>query len=502
VVLGVGIGLMNLLLITADQWRAECLSILGHSCLRTPHLDALARRGVLFRRHFSQATPCGPARASLHTGMYAMNHRSVTNGTPLDARHRDLAAEARSRGYRPTLFGYTDLGVDPRGRDPADPWLRTYEGLYPSFEVALYLPEDNAAWLAHLERRHGHARSLAELFGGPLGAPAPYAAEDSETAFLTDAFLSWLDRWRDDAPWFAHLSYIKPHPPLVAPAPYHARYHPDEVPPPVRAPTLAEEAAAHPWLAAKLALPPDDSWYGKPASLDEAQTRQARAVYYGLIAEVDEHIGRIVAALRARGELENTVIVVTSDHGEMLGDHWLLGKDGFFPQAFHVPLIVVDPSPGAARGRTVEAFTEHVDLMPTILERLGLEVPLQCDGKSLMPWLEGRTPAGWREAAHYEHDFRDVETREFETALGLPSERCALAVRHGDRFSYVHFNGLPALCYDLERDPQQFHSITTDPLRAPEVLEQAQAMLTFRMDMAERRLTGCKLTPAGVIGRF
>jgi hypothetical protein len=111
-------------------------------------------------------------------------------------------------------------------------------------------------------------------------------------------------------------------------------------------------------------------------------------------------------------------------------------------------------------------------------------------------------PASWREAAHYEHDFRDVETREFETALGLPSERCALAVRHGDRYSYVHFNGLPALCYDLAADPQQFHNIAADPLRAPEVLEQAQAMLTWRMDMAERRLTGCKLTPAGVIGRF
>ena len=210
---------MNLLLITADQWRAECLSILGHPCLKTPHLDGLARQGVLFRRHFSQATPCGPARASLHTGMYALNHRSVTNGTPLDARHSDLAAEARKGGYRPTLFGYTDLSVDPRGRDPADPWLRTYEGLYPSFEIGLYLPEDNAAWLAHLARRQGRTPSLPELFGGPLGAPAPYAAADSETAFLTDAFLTWLDRRQEDAPWFAHLSYIKPHPPLVAPAP-------------------------------------------------------------------------------------------------------------------------------------------------------------------------------------------------------------------------------------------------------------------------------------------
>jgi arylsulfatase A-like enzyme len=140
--------------------------------------------------------------------------------------------------------------------------------------------------------------------------------------------------------------------------------------------------------------------------------------------------------------------------------------------------------------------------MPTILERLGIEVPLQCDGQSLLPWLEGRTPAGWRAAAHYEHDFRDVETRDFETALGLPSERCALAVRYGERHSYVHFNGLPALCYDLAADPDQLASIAADPRRAPEVLAQAQGMLTWRMAMAERRLTGCKLTSSGVVGRF
>jgi len=96
----------------------------------------------------------------------------------------------------------------------------------------------------------------------------------------------------------------------------------------------------------------------------------------------------------------------------------------------------------------------------------------------------------------------DVETRAFETALGLSSDRCAIAVHHGEHYSYVHFNGLPPLCFDLEQDPHQFTSIAAEPLRAAEVLEQAQAMLTWCMDQAERRLTGCKLTPAGLVGRF
>jgi arylsulfatase A-like enzyme len=215
---------LNVLLITADQWRGDCLGCLGHPCLRTPHLDALAADGVLFRNHFSQATPCGPARASLLTGMYAMNHRSVANGTPLDSRHGNLALEARRAGYRPRLFGYTDTSADPRGRDPDDPWLRTYEGILPGLEPVLYLPEHGGPWLARLRQAGYGEASLSWAYSRPLGEPAPFAAEHSETAFLTDAFLDWLES--ADSPWLAHLSWIKPHPPFVAAAPWHALIDP------------------------------------------------------------------------------------------------------------------------------------------------------------------------------------------------------------------------------------------------------------------------------------
>ena len=122
---------LNILFITADQWRGECLSALGHEMVKTPNLDALAREGVLFRRHYANAVPCGPSRASLHTGMYLQNHRSGTNGTPLDARHTNWAKEAAKLGYDPVLFGYTDTSQDPREEDPDSPWLRTYEGPLP-----------------------------------------------------------------------------------------------------------------------------------------------------------------------------------------------------------------------------------------------------------------------------------------------------------------------------------------------------------------------------------
>ena len=121
----------NVLLITADQWRGECLSILRHPVVRTPNLDALAADGVLFRNHYAQCAPCGPSRASLLTGMYMMNHRSVRNGTPLDARFTNIALEVRKGGYEPGLIGYTDTSLDPRSLHHADPARRHYGNVLP-----------------------------------------------------------------------------------------------------------------------------------------------------------------------------------------------------------------------------------------------------------------------------------------------------------------------------------------------------------------------------------
>ena len=148
---------MNVLLITADQWRGECLSALGHPVVRTPHLDALAAEGVAFTRHFAQAVPCGPSRASLHTGLYLKNHRSCLNGTPLDARLTNWALETRKAGYDPALFGYTDTSPDPRGLDSRDPRLTHYSEPLPGIGVHTpYRRELPVGWVESL-RAKGYA---------------------------------------------------------------------------------------------------------------------------------------------------------------------------------------------------------------------------------------------------------------------------------------------------------------------------------------------------------
>ncbi len=486
---------MNVLLVTADQWRGDCLSCLGHPAVRTPHLDRLAEDAVLFERHFTPATPCGPARASLHTGLYALNHRSITNGTPLDARHKTLAALARAGGYDPVLFGYTDTSADPRTLPPDSPWLRTYEGVAPGFRVELRLPEAEEPYLDWLAERGYGWLTFEEVYGGSFVRPAPFRAEDSVTAFVAGRFLDWLDRQTGDG-WFAHVSFLKPHPPFVAPEPWYSAVPAAQIRPAVRAATPQAEGAMHPWLAAHLDQPVMGQ--DRRALLDGASLAQLRAVYFGLIAEVDHHLGRIFDRLARRSELDRTLVVFTADHGEMLGDHWMLGKAGFFPQAFHVPLLIRHPE--GVRGRRIAQFTEHVDLMPTILDLLGLDVPRQCDGTILSGFLTGASPTSWREAAHWEHDFRDPVAATYERALGLASDACSLAVHFDGTRGYVHFAGLPPLCF-LE-DADWLRNLAGDKAAAVEVLALAQGMLTWRLRAAERRLTGCVLTPEGVVGGY
>ncbi|MGH6957140.1 MAG: alkaline phosphatase family protein [Caulobacteraceae bacterium] len=497
---------LNVLFITADQWRGDCLSALGHPMVRTPNLDALAAEGVLFERHFANTAPCGPSRATLHTGLYLQNHRSGTNGTPLDARHANWALEAAKLGYDPVLFGYTDTSRDPRGEPAGSPWLRTYEGPLPGVRPVCHLDGRPTPWTDWLRARgYSPPDDPALAYGwreaGPdweNGAPEPkplaFPAEADDTAFLVGRLIDYLSEAK--GPFIAHLSLLRPHPPWVAPRPYNALYDPAKVPPFLRAASAEEEGRQHPWLAWRLGRP------GVRATENERRLRRLKAVYYGLMTRVDDEIGRLMAFLRDSRLAERTLVIFTSDHGEELGDHWLMGKGGYFDGSYRVPLIVRDPRPGAARGARVGRFTEHVDIMPTLLDAIGAPIPLACDGMSLAPFLAGESaPATWRDEAHWEFDFRDVLDDATERELDLAMRQCALNVLRGARYKYVHFAKLPPLFFDLEADPGETCDLAGDPAYAALVLAHAQKLLSWRMDHDEHALTHLTLTADGPVGR-
>jgi arylsulfatase A-like enzyme len=498
----------NILFITADQWRGECLSLLGHM-VQTPNLDALAGDGVLFEHHYCQAAPCGPSRASLHTGMYLQNHRSGTNGTPLDARHTNWAKEIRALGYDPVLFGYTDTSNDPREFDPDDPILKSYEGPLPGITPLVPMGGDGQAWADWLADKGYEIpdppyRLYTTKKDGPewedgASAPSPLAipAEHHDTYFMTDQVIDYV-KAQGAEPWCVHLSLLRPHPPFIAPEPYNALYDPAELPGFNRRASIAEEGSMHPWLAYHLGRPRN------AAPENERRLRRLKASYFGLMSEVDANLGRLFDTLKALDQYDDTLIVVTSDHGEQMGDHWLLGKCGFFDESYRVPLIVRDPRPAAdsSRGRRFEAFTENVDLFPTLMDWLGRDIPIQCDGRSLLPFIEqGASPSDWRDLAHWEFDFRDPVSGHVEQALGINLHQCTLNVVRGDRYKYVHFTSLAPLFFDLERDPDELENRANDPHYLPTVLEYAQKMLSWRMIHDEQTLTHMALTNDGVVDR-
>jgi arylsulfatase A-like enzyme len=464
--------------VTLDQFRGDFLSAAGHPVVRTPNLDRLADEGVRLDRHFSQAAPCAPGRACLYTGTYQFNNRVVGNGTPLDFRFDNVARAARRAGYAPTVFGYADQGIDPRtATGPDDRRLSTYQGFPPGFDVGLDLPDEQDAWCRWLE---GLGYDVPPDGEAALATEPERPAEHCVSAFLSDAVITWLER--QDGPWFAHASYWRPHPPYAAAGHWSRAYDLDAMTPPLPSPERAM-----PFCGRLAAL---------PAPSDERTLRTLQAQYLGMISDVDEQLGRVLDAVRALGMWDDTMVVVTSDHGEQLGDQSILGKGGPFESSYRIPGIVRDPRHPKTHGRVVTEFTENVDVFPTICDAMGIDIPVQCDGMPLTPFLADEPPPWWRDAAHWEYDWRWEYI--FRGPHPWPWDRRLesehLAVLRAESVAYVQYGDGSWRCFDLEAGPGWATEITDPGV----VLEHAQAMLTWRSRHSDRTLSDMLLYDGGI----
>jgi arylsulfatase A-like enzyme len=425
-----------------------------------------------------------------------------------------LPRAARAAGHDPALIGYTTTTPDPRTTGAADP---RFAGIGDTMEgwrtVGEFGPDHDGyfGWLAQKgfslpkDREDIWLPEGEDAIPGATDRPARIPAHLSDSAYFTEKALTYL-KGRNGKPFFLHLGYYRPHPPFVASAPYHAMYRPQDMPAPVRAETPEVEAAQHPLLQFYLDHTRQSSFFrggeGMAAAMDEATIRQMRATYYGMMTEVDDCLGQVFAYLDATRQWEDTLIVFTSDHGEQLGDHHLLGKIGYHDESFRIPLVIKAPHADATRGHIESAFTESVDIMPTLLDWIGGEIPRACDGHSLLPFLRGETPQHWRGALHYEFDFRDVANSQPEERLGLDMDACTLSVLQDKDYKYVHFTALPPLLFDLRADPHQFRNVADDPAYASIALDYARKALSWRMLHADRTLTHYRATPKGLERRI
>ena len=490
----------NILFVVFDQMRADCLFGALAETVELSNFRAFMAESVAFTNHISVTSPCGPARASLLTGQYAMNHRSVRNGTPLPMDKPNLATELRRAGITPLLYGYTDTAADPRHYDAADPILTSYEQVMNGFvEAVEFRFENSRTWRGYLAD-HGYDALAGDDLYVPVSrqpdSSALYHADHSDTAFLTNRLLADLPTRGDG--WCAHVTFIRPHPPFVAPAPYNRLVDPVSMPRPFG--DMGETfATAHPFNAPAMAYRQARHMVcGFPNLIPSLETTaKLRAVYMGLVAELDHHFGRIIANLKSRGQYEDTLIIVTSDHGELLGDQGCWGKMNYLDAAYRVPLIIRVPG---ARPARVNLPTESVDVMPTILDWLGEDCPDTVDGHSLMPLAKGKVPHGWRDYSVSELDFGDpVSPTLIQQQLGLSAHNCGVAILRTVSHSLVHFNGgLPPILFDHEGEGEG-RNIAGDSGADTVRLALLERLVTHRMRYAEGRFSNTMITADGVV---
>ncbi|MCT4656994.1 MAG: alkaline phosphatase family protein [Cohaesibacter sp.] len=506
----------NILLITADQWRGDCLGAAGHPTLKTPNIDALIADAVHFTNHYTTTAPCSAARASLYTGLYQMNHRVVQNGAPLAHDLDNIARAARRAGYLPTLFGYTDTSHDPRTLHPNDPDLRSYEKVLPGMHLGQLLPENDKPWITWLKEQGHQIEDASKVHIPPMEEgervslqPPSYGEQETQTAFLLQKFYRWLDEQEDEEkPWFAHISFLRPHPPFIVPEPFASLYEPQEGSPYQRLEDAASEAQSHPLMellqqhqsmSSFLNYDKNGAFGGSDLvkDLSAHDIDRIRAIYYGMISEVDAKIGEMIAELKQRGEWDNTLVILTSDHAEMMGDHWMLGKGGYHQGSYHIPLVI--RAPHGARGHKVEAFTSAADIFPTLLDALGSEALNSLDGKSLMEFACGKSVPDWRDAAFFEFDFRILRKAHSDLKAKTKAAQCSLAVLRDHDFHYVHCPGFPALLFDLKKDPHCLENVAQDEAYMPVRLRYAEKMLDLRAEHLDETLARYMVGEDGVV---
>jgi arylsulfatase A-like enzyme len=469
--------IQNVLFIMADQLRADHLACYGHPYIRTPNLDALARRGVRFQNAFVNSGVCGPSRMSYYTGRYPSSHGATWNRVPLSIGEVTLGEYVRGHGRKLVLAGKTHVMPDHAGlqRLNIDGGSELGRLLHAGGfeEIDRYdghhEPGDESGYPAYL-RRHGYDSpdpwtdyviSACDAQGQVVSGwhmrnacfPSRVAEEHSETAYMTNQALDFMQRMGSQ-PWVLHLSYVKPHWPYIAPDPYHRMYSYDQCLPPVRCAQELENA--HPVVQAY-------RQQEECASFATSECpRVVRPAYQGLITQLDDHLGRLFDYMEQTGLMKNTLIIFTADHGDFLGDHWLGEKELFYDAAQRVPLIVFDPSSQAdtTRGVAEQRYVESVDILPTVLE--SLDIPLaqhRLEGRSLRPLLHGSAQS-WRNTVYSELDYSYRLARLLRNKS--PQNARAWSIRN-ERWVYVYWQDEPEQLFDLQADPQQFNDLGRDP---------------------------------------
>ena len=439
----------NILLMCTDQQRWDALQAAGNDDIETPNLDRLAAQGTLFENCYVQNPVCGPSRASLMTGQYVPTHGLHANGVDIHPATSLFSRRLADAGYDCGLVGKFHLGACHGGRlEPrVDDGFRVFRWAHDPYPGS----SENAyhRWLkaSHPDVYERAIDGTGETTWDTIPTEAHYSH------WIGEETIDFLGRSRlTDRPFFFVANFFDPHHGFGAPREYVERYRAGDLPRPV---TFEGELDTKPPIQAEASK---RSYAGHARGFQEYtadEVQDVRAAYYAMVTLVDDEVGRILDALEQTGEADQTIVVFTSDHGEMLGDHQLMLKGPFmYDCAVRVPLIVRWPGQGQP-GQRVTELVQWIDLAPTFLDAAGLEESPQLQGRTLKGLVDG-SETTWRDWAlcQYRNSGHPYDPAVHVTML-----------RH-DRWKLVVHHGAPATprqrcgeLYDLENDPSELTNL-------------------------------------------
>ena len=438
----------NFLLIMADEFARRAMGCAGHPVVQTPNLDRLAARGVRFAQAYTNSPICVPARAAMHTGRHVHDIRCWSSAQPYRGRHESWAHRLRRHGMDAVSAGKLHFRrtEDDNGFAP---------------ELRPMHVKDGIGWAPGLLRDPlGDYPAAAELAGRVGAMETEYHAYDRAVA---DAATDWLEARAASggAPWALLVSFVSPHYPLAAPNPWFDLYADADLPAPK---PYAGNWRDHPALGETL------RFFDYDRHFDDGSRDAATRAYFGLVSFVDDLVGRVLAALDSAGFAENTTILFTSDHGEMLGDYGIWTKQVMFEGSAGIPMILAGPgfTGGTAAGRTVDTPVSLVDVFPTVLDAMGAPAPsAPRPGRSLLEIAAAPEDPARPVLSEY-HDGGSV-TGAF--------------MLHRGGWKLVHHEGFAPQLFDLSGDPDERCDLAADGAAA-DVLGAMQAGLRTMVDPA------------------
>ena len=441
----------NIILILVDQMRGDCMGADGNTFIETPNIDYLAACGTRFRHAYTASPSCIPSRATLMTGQNQWHTGILGMGAgqgpiPNDFPHT-LAGELTKAEYQTHLvgkghftpqrakMGFESHELDESGRMLRDGLKDEYRTWFDREKGRDITPDDHGVdWNSWVSR--------------------PWHTEEylHPTAWTMNRAIHFISQHDRERPFFLNISFARPHSPFVPPESYFQMYHRDETPPAV----VGDWATCHD--RPEDAVNPN-AWRGKKS---KRHIHRARSGYYGEISFIDTQIGRLMNwfGRYQRDAFANTLFIFTSDHGEMLGDHHLWRKTYAYEGSARIPFIVTPPRNGPMRAsrRLAHEVVELRDIMPTILDAAGVEIPKTVDGKSVIP-LTQEPAEDWRRYIHGEHC--TCYSREQEMQYVTDGKRKLIWLPRIDQMQF----------FNLEEDSGECHNLIDDPDYWAEIAE-------------------------------